>query len=224
MRKKYQDRLQELEEKVLEMGNTVSNRYEGALQALADHDEEKADSIGKADDDIDQKYIDIEKICSDLLALQQPVASDLRTITASFKIITDIERVGDLIVNLTDYVKRIEGPHLLDEEEILDLGTFARQMFIDSLSSYEEGDIEFAREIAERDNQMDRMCEEGTTKLLNYLIKWESGNISQSEAENKNQQVLVELLAIRDLERIADHAVNIAARTVYMVSTERDLI
>ncbi len=208
----------------MEMGNEVKRRYGETLRALTEHDKEKADSLGKADDDIDERYTEIEKRCSDLLALQQPVASDLRTITASFKIITDIERVGDLLVNLTDYVKQTETPHLLDEEEILELGNYALQMFEDSLQSYKEKDKEFAQEIAERDNEMDEMCEKATWKLLDYLIKWESRELSQDIARNKNEQVLVELLAIRDLERIADHAVNIAARTVYMVTTERDLI
>lgn len=208
----------------MEMGNEVKRRYGETLQTLTEHDKEKANSLGKADDDIDEMYTEIEKRCSDLLALQQPVASDLRTITASFKIITDIERVGDLLVNLTDYVKRTDSPHLLDKEEILELGNYALQMFEDSLQSYKKKDKELAREIAERDNEMDEMCEKATWKLLDYLIKWESRKLSQDIARNKNERVLVELLAIRDLERIADHAVNIAARTVYMVTTERDLI
>lgn len=224
MRKNYEHQLQELVQSVLDMGNKVHGRLEQALKAMAAHDIKQADSIGKADDDLDRDYMDLEKDCSDLLALQQPVASDLRLITASFKIITDLERIGDLIVNLTDYTKEMKESHLLDERKIMELGNFAGQMIADSLQAYKAKDVEKSREIARRDNDMDQKCEQCTTGLLHHLIEWDAHKLPQDRAEEEGQRVLVELLTIRDLERVADHAVNIAARTVYMVTTKRDLL
>lgn len=223
MRKNYHLMLENLASEVFEMGSQVSLRFSRALEAMENRDVESADQIGGADDEIDELYTDLEKKCSDLFALQQPVASDLRLITSSFKIITDLERIGDLVVNLTDYTMQIEAS-LLDQQAIMELGRFAQAMIDDSLHAFQEKDEVKARELAARDDQMDRMCEQATTHLLQHLIEWESQGVSSEGAEQTGQQVLTELLTIRDLERVADHAVNIAARTAYMVTTERDLI
>ena len=223
IRKKYEEELEDLVKQVVGLGHVVKDRFEESIEALTNHDKETADYIGKADDDIDDQYMEIEKICSDLLALQQPVASDLRLITASFKIVTDLERIGDLVVNITDYTLEIDKPPLLDEESILELASFAETMLIDSLEAYQEEDLEAARELAGRDEEMDQMCEAATRHLLQHLMEWE-GQSFKEEAESLGQHVMIELLAIRDLERVADHAVNIAARTVYMISTKRDLL
>ena len=224
MRVSYAEQLQNLTDNVLDMGKIVQDRYENALNAMIDHDKAEADKIGKGDDEIDDKYIKVEKLCSDLLALQQPVASDLRKITSSFKIITDLERIGDLVVNLTDYTIETQDSHLIDEKKIKDIGQFAAGMIEKSLEAYEEGNIEKARQVALSDDDMDKMCEEAKKSLLQHLIEWEGGGLEPEEAGIKGQQVTTELLAVRDLERVADHAVNISARTVYMVNTERDLI
>ena len=224
MRVSYSEQLEELTNEVLEMGDKIRTRFEGSIQAMIDHDKEAADRIGKGDDEIDDQFLYVEKLCSDLLALQQPVASDLRQIVSTFKIITDLERIGDLIVNITDYTVETEGSHLIDEGKIKKLGDFANGMIKRSLEAFQSEDTEKARRVALADDEMDQMCEEATKSLLRHLIEWEEGGLDPQEAEIKGQQVTTELLAVRDLERVADHAVNIAARTVYMVTTERDLI
>ncbi len=223
-RKSYAEQLKDLRDNVLEMGNLTHARLTQALEAMVGVDAERADQIGKGDDQIDAMYVDIERECSDLLALQQPVATDLRLITASFKIITDIERIGDKVVNLTDYTKSIGEERVMDEEEILALGEFAATMFDDALSYYDSRDLEGARELVERDDQMDEMCEESTNKILGHLIERESGTLSTEEATRLGQEVSTELLTIRDLERVADHATNIGARTIYWISSNRELI
>lgn len=223
-RKSYAEQLEELREDVLGMGANVHDRLLKAMEAMVEVDEARADEIGKGDDEIDDTYVEIEKKCSDLLALQQPVASDLRLITASFKIITDLERIGDKVVNLTDYTKLLRERRILDEEDIRELGDFSGKMLEDALKFYEERDLDGAREVVERDDRMDDMCEEGTSKILGHLIEKESETLTTEEATQLGQQVSTELLAIRDLERVADHATNIAARTIYLVSSTRELI
>ena len=223
-RKSYTEQLEELREDVMKMGLKVRDRLGMALEAMAAVDMERADEIGSGDDQIDDTYVKIERKCSDLLALQQPVAKDLRLITASFKIITDIERIGDKVVNLTDYTKLSRDERIMDEEDILGLGKFAGTMFEDSLKYYDEQDLEGAEQLVQRDDEMDEMCEESTNKILGHLIEKESKTLSTEEATRLGQQVSTELLTIRDLERVADHATNIAARTIYLVSSTRELI
>jgi phosphate transport system protein len=223
-RKSYAEQLEELREGVLSMGANVHDRLLDAMEAMVEVDEKRADEIGKGDDEIDDTYVEIEKKCSDLLALQQPVASDLRLITASFKIITDLERIGDKVVNLTDYTKLLMERRILDEEDIRELGEFAGRMLEDALSYYDEQDLDGARELVNRDDRMDEMCENSTNDILGHLIEKESETLTTEEATQLGQQVSTELLAIRDLERVADHATNIAARTIYLVSSTRELI
>ena len=223
-RKSYTEQLEELREDVLDMGDLVHKRLNQALEAMVEVDVERADEIGKGDDQIDDTYVEIERKCSDLLALQQPVASDLRLITASFKIITDIERIGDKVVNLTDYTKVIKDNRILDEEDVIELGEFASSMLDDALSYYGSQDADGANELVERDDEMDRMCEKSTNKILGHLIEKESETLDTEEATRLGQQVSTELLTIRDLERVADHATNIAARTIYLVTSTRELI
>jgi len=223
-RKSYAEQLEDLRQDVLDMGTNVHDRLLNAMEALVAVDEARADVIGKGDDEIDDTYVEIEKKCSDLLALQQPVASDLRLITASFKIITDLERIGDKVVNLTDYTKLLRERRILDEEDIRKLGDFSSKMLEDALQYYEERDLEGARELVERDDRMDEMCENSTNEILGHLIEKESETLTTEEATQLGQQVSTELLTIRDLERVADHATNIAARTIYLVSSTRELI
>lgn len=223
-RKSYAEQLEELRGNVLHMGDIALERLDLAMKSMLEGDKEKADEIGAKDDQIDDLYIDIERQCSDLLALQQPVATDLRLITASYKIITDLERIGDKVVNLTDYTIEFEQDFLLDKDEIQKLGRFARSMLDDALTYYDLQELENARQLTQRDEVMDKMCEESTNKILHHLIKKESKTLTTEQATTLGQQVLLELLTIRDLERVADHATNIAARTIYLITSERDLI
>ncbi len=223
-RKSYAEQLEELREDVFGMGKEVHGRLIEALEAMIAVDGERADEIGKGDDQIDETYLEIEKKCSDLLALQQPVAKDLRLITASFKIITDLERIGDKVVNLTDYTQLLMEQRIMDEGDIQKLGEFAADMLEGALEFYVQEDLESARELVNRDDKMDEMCENSTNKILGHLIEKESETLTTDEATQLGQQVSTELLTIRDLERVADHATNVAARTIYLISSTRELI
>jgi len=221
-RQSYQDELDDLREDVLYMSELVIDRYRMGLEALEQKDEALAWDVIEGDDEINELYLDLEGDCVDLVALQQPVAGDLRFIAASFKIITDLERVGDLATNLGDYT--LDARHdRFPEVDVQAIGDIAREMLEDAMVAYAEEDVEACREIAERDDRLDRRCSEASRAVVRDLIERELG-----DGDEDVEQLLVDvsrlLLTIRDLERVGDHAVNVAARTLYMVENDDELL
>ncbi|MFQ3319080.1 MAG: phosphate transport system protein [Natronomonas sp.] len=221
-RETYQQSLDDLHDDVITMGNLVVERLEMGLESLVTGDEALAREVIEGDAEINETYLALEHECVELFALQQPVASDLRFITASFKIITDIERVGDLAVNLAEYALTATREFTPDIA-IDDIGRDAKSLFERSLDAYETEDVNFCREIDARDDEIDALCQRASETLTRDLIEREASDDLWT-IEQLLDDVSRVLLTIRDLERIADHAVNIAARTLYMVETDAELI
>ena len=221
-REGYQEQLEELREDVLYMSEVVLEQLRSGLSALDDKDEELAWDVIEGDHEINQMYLDLEQQCVDLLALQQPVAGDLRFIAASFKIITDLERIADLATNLGDYTLEAERD-VFPDVDIQDIGTEVIGMIEDAMDAYAEEDPEACYAIAEYDDEVDAHCERASETVARELIERE-GVDEEEEVERLMQDVYRLLLTIRDLERVGDHAVNIAARTLYMVENDDDLL
>jgi len=221
-REEYQESLEDLRANVLEMGELAVSQLVRGLEALAHHDEELARAVIEDDDDLNAQYLDLEADCVDLLALQQPVAGDLRFIVASFKIITDLERVGDLATNLGEYALAGEAGRL-DGVDVSALGTDARTLLVDALAAYESEDVAACRAIDGRDDRIDALCTQASEQVVRDLIEREAGGDGW-EVEQLMDDVSRLLLTIRDIERVGDHAVNIAARTLYMVENDPELI
>ncbi|WP_324756656.1 phosphate signaling complex protein PhoU [Haloarcula montana] len=223
-RESYQERLETLREDVLYMSEVVLERFRLGLNALEQKDEEIAWEVIDGDDEVNQLYLDLEQDCIDLLALQQPVASDLRFIAASFKIITDLERVGDLATNLGEYSMDAERD-VFPEVDIQDIGTAVVEMIEDAMVAYSEEDPEQCYAIAETDDVIDEQCEDASEAVVRDLIERQiDADSSGTDIEQLMADVSRLLLTIRDIERVGDHAVNIAARTLYMVENDDDLI
>ncbi|WP_265112169.1 phosphate signaling complex protein PhoU [Halosolutus halophilus] len=220
-RKSYQEKLAELREDTLYMSEVVMERLRMGLDALEQKDEELAREVIAGDDEINQMYLDLEQECIDLLALQQPVASDLRFIAASFKIITDLERIGDLATNLGEYTLDSQR-NLFPDVDVQEMGDLTLEMIEDAMDAYDTEDTEACREIAERDDALDQFAERASGIVVRDLIERELE--SPDEVERLLQDVSRLLLTIRDLERVGDHSVNIAARTLYMVENDDELI
>jgi phosphate transport system protein len=220
-RESYQDQLEELREDVLYMSELVLDRLQDALVALESKDDETAEAVIHGDAEVNERYLDLEKQCIDLIALQQPVASDLRFIAASFKIITDLERVGDLAVNLAEYTLDADRD-VFPEVDVQAIGDVTAEMVADSMVAYEQEDTELCREIAARDDELDQLCQEASEMVVRDLIETELEDGAHVETLMADVSRL--LLTIRDLERIGDHAVNMAARTLYMVENDDELI
>lgn len=222
-REDYQKQLEDLRENVLYMSEVVMERLRMGLSALEQKDEEIAWEVIDGDEEINELYLELEKDCIDLLALQQPVASDLRFIAASFKIITDLERIGDLATNLGEYTLEADRD-VFPEVDIQELGGLTLDMIEDAMDAYSTEDTDGCYHIAERDDDLDMLCERASEIVVRDLIETELKDNSEEEIETLLQDVSRLLLTIRDVERIGDHAVNIAARTLYMVENSDELI
>ncbi|EMA44640.1 phosphate signaling complex protein PhoU [Halobiforma nitratireducens] len=216
-RNAYQEQLYELREDVLEMSDVVCQRFRRALEAYETGDEALAESVIEGDHEINQLYLDLEGDCVELLALQQPVAGDLRFVASSFKIITDLERVGDLAVNLAAYATQ-SGRERYSEVDVVHIGTETVLLLEAAMEAYATDDAEATHEIAATDDEIDAHCERASRTVVRELLA----------ADPSDEQLLEDvsrmLLTIRDLERVGDHAVNVAARTLYMVDNDETLL
>jgi phosphate transport system protein len=221
-REGYQERLAGLREDVLYMSEVVLERLRMGLDALQAKDEELAWEVIEGDDEVNALYLDLEGECIDLLALQQPVAGDLRFIAASFKIITDLERIADLATNLGDYTLDAEQD-VYPDVDVQEIGEEVTRMVERAMEAYAEEDPELCYEIADYDDRVDELCERASEAVARDLIEREDAD-SDEEVERLMRDVHRLLLTIRDLERVGDHAVNIAARTLYMVENDDDLL
>jgi phosphate transport system protein len=223
-RKDYQERLEALQENVLYMSEVVAERLRMGLSALEAQDRDLAREVIEGDDEVNQLYLDLEQDCIDLLALQQPVAGDLRFIAATFKIITDLERIADLATNLGGYAEEAER-EVFPDVDIQRIGDETLDQLAAAMDAYGAEDVEGCYAVSDRDDDIDRMCEEASSLVVRDLIESEAIDSEDDESiETLMQDVSRLLLTIRDLERVGDHAVNIAARTLYMVENDDSLI
>ena len=218
-RNEYQADLDALRGDVLEMGERVVGSYDDALEALETKDGDLAAAVIDGDAAVNERYLELEADCIDLFALQQPVAGDLRFVASSFKILTDLERVGDLATNLAEYALEAERERY-PEVDIRYIGERARAMLADALAAYDDGDAEAARAVAARDDEIDRLCEAAGETVVEDLIRTDYGDDIGTILDDASRL----LLTIRDLERVADHAVNVCARVVYMVEHDDALL
>jgi phosphate transport system protein len=223
-RESYQELLETLREDVLYMSELVLDRLRLGLSALETKDESMAREVIEGDDEVNQLYLDLEQDCVDLLALQQPVASDLRFIAATFKIITDLERIGDLATNFGEYSLEAERD-VLPEVDIQEIAEIVIGMIESAMEAYDRKDSEKCYEIGATDDEVDDRCEAASESVVRDLIEREiDADSSEGEIERLMADVSRLLLSIRDIERVGDHAVNIAARTLYMVDNDDALI
>ncbi|OYR42565.1 PhoU domain-containing protein [Halorubrum sp. Hd13] len=229
-RENYQERLEQLRGDVVAMGDLVLDRYETALRAAETGDDDLADEVIGGDHVVNERYLELEEECTELLALQQPVAGDLRLVTASFKIITDLERVGDLATNIAAYGGDDGGIH--PAVDFRGLGDAAGDMVADAVAAYEATDPDACREIDVRDDDLDERCRRASEAVVRSLLEADraraaangDGDPDPDRLADTLDEISRALLAIRDLERVGDHGVNIAARTLYMIESDDELI
>ena len=221
----YQSSLEELRDDVLYMSEVVAERLRAGLDALERKDERLAREVIDGDHEINDMYLELEGECVDLIALQQPVASDLRFIAASFKIITDLERIADLAVNLGEYTFDAQRD-LFPDVDMQRIGRETLDMLEIAMEAYATENVEQCFAVAERDEEVDGMCEAASELVVRDLIEGDylGGEETDADIESLMQDVSRLLLTIRDLERVGDHAVNVAARTLYMAENDDELL
>jgi phosphate transport system protein len=205
----YAEEMRILEHDLLEMGSRAEQMVANAVDSLAQLDVAKARFVLSEDDEIDRRDLEIETRCLRLLALQQPMGKDLREIGTTMKIITDIERIGDLAVDVAKIAMKIDKE--FGDSGVVDIprmASVARVMLREALEAYIRRDIELVARVCERDEEVDDM----------YRIMREQ--IFRNMRQNPDNVVADGwlLLAVHHVERIADHAVNIAERVNFMVT------
>ena len=207
----FQEELQQLKERLLEMGGLAEDRVRSALRALVERDGTLVDKVLAGDDDINGLHIEIDDRCFKLLALHQPMAVDLRAIVAAVKINTDLERVGDLAVNIAEAVLRyLRHPPVKELIDIPRMAEIAQEMLRDALDAYVRRDTVMARNVLNRDDELDMLKTSVFRELLDHMLQ---------------DQVTIEpaldlILISRHLERIGDHATNVAEDVIFMVSAK----
>jgi phosphate transport system protein len=208
LRTTFTAELENLDKQLLRMGSFVENMLGSAIKCLVEQNEDLANEVILRDDIVDEMDVTIEHLCMRLLALQQPLAKDLRTVGTALKIITDLERIGDYAVDIARLAKSLVGePYYKPLVDIPRMGAVAQSIVRDALRSFIERDLDLVREVCVRDAEVDRLWHLLLAELIEHMEK-EPWNVRQSVAL---------LLAARYLERIADHATNVAESVIFIV-------
>ncbi len=204
----FQGALEALQGRLLEMGGLAEERVRTAVQGLVSRDPELIEATLVGDEPINERHLDVDNRCFTFLALHQPMAKDLRTIIASVKINTDLERVGDLAVNIAEAARRyMTHPPVKQLLGIPRMGEIAQQMLRDALDAFVNRDSRLAQRVLEQDDRLDAL----KTQIFRELLSHMSGNPATVEP------ALDLILISRHLERIGDHATNIAEDVIFMV-------
>ncbi len=208
MERPFDEELKLLKEKLLEMASRAEEQIALSIRGLKDRDEKLACQVLEREETINLLDIEIDEMAMRLLALRQPMATDLRFITSAMKIGSDLERIGDLAVNIAERtMDLLQHPQLKPLIDIPRMAEMAQDMVRDALNAFISGDDKLAKDVCERDDRVDKLNEQVFRELLTYMME-DSGTISRA----------VDLILVgRHLERIADHATNIGEDVIYMV-------
>ena len=205
----FQEELERLKARLLEMGGLAEDRVRLAVRALVERKGALVDDVLAGDQPINQLHIEIDSRCVKLLALHQPMAVDLRVILSAVKINTDLERVGDLAINIAEaarrYLTHAPVKELIDIPRMADL---AQGMLRDALDAFVRRDTELAHHVLDQDDTLDGLKTQVFRELLTFMLQ------DPHTIEPSIDLILVS----RHLERIGDHATNIAEDVIFMVS------
>lgn len=208
MRNKFDEQLKQLNNEMIEMANMIESAIQNAITAFLKQDVDTAKRIMNSDEIVDQKQKTIEGICFQLLIQQQPVARDLRTITAAMKMVTDMERIGDQAADISELtIVMADSPYRFKEDHIKAMASETSLMVIKAIEAYVEKDLGKAYEVIARDDIVD-----------NYFLKVKADLIEVMQKEADYAEHAADLLMVNKyLERIGDHATNIAEWVIFSI-------
>jgi len=205
----FQEELEQLKNRLLEMGGLAEEKVRLSVKGLVDRDPDLIGRVIKGDEPVNALHIEIDNRCFTLLALYQPMAADLRTIVAAVKINTDLERVGDLAVNIGEAARRYSShPPVKKLIDIPRMATIAQTMLRDALDAFVRRDVALAQQVLNEDDRLDSLKTQIFRELLTYMLQ------DPSTIEPALDLILVS----RHLERIGDHATNVAEDVIFIVS------
>ncbi|MFA5138228.1 MAG: phosphate signaling complex protein PhoU [Elusimicrobiota bacterium] len=208
MKRHFEEVEEELKKRLLSMGSLVEEMIGSAVQGLVKRDAGMFDAVKSGEDKVNRLHIEVDDSCLKLIALHQPAAADLRFIVAALKINSDLERIGDQAVNISQNAAVLSGLPPL-EKRLLDIprmAELAQGMVKDSLDAFVRKDVDLARSVISRDDAEDRLKSEAFHELL-HLMQTDSSSV---------ERALCLILIARNLERIADHATNIGEDVIFM--------
>ena len=208
MERKFDSDLTSLKEKLLRMASLAEETISLAMRSLKDRDESLADKVFVIEKEVNRLDVEIDQECMSLLALQQPMAGDLRFITSVMKSSVELERISDLSINIVERTLiLLKSPILKPLIDLPHMASIAQKMVSDAVDAFVKRDDELARDVCRRDDEVDELYDQIFRELLTYMMQ-DTSYIARA----------VDLLLIsRHLERIADHATNIGEDVIYYV-------
>ncbi len=205
----FQEELDALKERLLAMGGLAEERVREAVHGVKERDNAALDAVLSGDEPINDLHIEIDDRCFKLLALHQPMAADLRVIVAAVKINTDLERVGDLAINIAEAGKRyLQHPPVKPLIDIPRMGELAQRMLRDALDAFVRRDMALAETVLAADDTLDALKTQIFRELLTYML----------QRPDTIEPALDLILISRHLERIGDHATNVAEDVIFILS------
>jgi phosphate transport system protein len=205
--RQYERDLHELKDRILLLGGMVEEMIASSMKSLLDRDPPLARRVIELDPKVDAAELEVDHLCFNLLALRQPAGSDLRFIATALKIVTDLERIGDLAVNIAERsIELSEEPPLKPYIDIPRMASAAADMLHRALDAFVNRDPAIAREVLKADDAVDQLNVQIFRELLTYMI---------GEPKNVSRALRITFIA-KYLERIADHATNIAQMVIFM--------
>jgi phosphate transport system protein len=206
--KQFETELRELKDKLLFMGGRIEEIIRDAMQALISRDGTLAQQCIERDHEINRLELEIDELCFRMLALRQPTAGDLRFITVGLKVVTDLERVGDMGVNIAERALDLnQEPPLKPYIDLPKMSEDAQKMLRNALDAFVNEDVELAQQVLGSDDRIDQLNRKIFAELIEYMEK---------DKANIRRAILLAFIS-RYLERIADHATNIAEMVIFMV-------
>jgi phosphate transport system protein len=206
--REYEGELRRVRELLLLMGAKVEDMINGSIRALTERDSGLAERMIAADANIDQLEMEVDELCMQVLARRQPVASDLRFLTTALKLVTDLERIGDLGVNISERVLELNGePPLKPYVDMPNMAREVQEMLHEALDAFVASDVEKAEGLIARDKNIDAYYTQIVRELLTYMME---------DPRNIFRATRLQAIA-KYLERIGDHATNLGELVVFMV-------
>ena len=207
----FQEDLDALKERLLAMGGLAEERVREAVHGVKDRDNAALDAVLAGDEPINDFHMEVDDRCFKLLALHQPMAADLRVIVAAVKINTDLERVGDLAVNIAEAGQRyLQHPPVKPLIDIPRMGDLAQKMLRDALDAFVRRDMALAEKVLAEDDTLDALKTQIFRELLTYML----------QSPDTIEPALDLILISRHLERIGDHATNVAEDVIFILSAK----
>jgi phosphate transport system protein len=211
MQRHFHEELEALKQTLLAMGGLVEDQIRRVMRALVERDDALAEEVIERDQQVNAYDVEVDETCVSLLALHQPTAGDLRFITTTMKIVTDLERMGDQAVNIAQRVLELNRePQLKPYIDLPRMAEKAQRMVKESLDAFVARDTELARKVCGEDAEVDALKEQIFRELLTFMME---------DARTIPRAIRLILIS-RFLERLADHATNIAEMVIYLVDAK----